>query len=176
MRAAFALHHRMHEPALQFQPVVALLLQIRDGVLAKKFRRDVLRRSFARERLHAALAKLEHVPVIVGTRPGATLAIEPVLLVYREPAAEPAANPHLTQRKLCAADNRGQARGDLVRFGDFGPACFGWRLGSGCVVRRFFRFHFDAVVIKRITSRRQSALIGNEMTCGDFGDVLLLVL
>ena len=48
VRRASALHHWMHQTALQLEPVVALLLQISDGVLVEKLRRDLLLRRFTR--------------------------------------------------------------------------------------------------------------------------------
>ena len=42
MRRSLALHHRMHQPALLLQPVIALLAQLVDRVRAEEFRRRVL--------------------------------------------------------------------------------------------------------------------------------------
>ena len=90
MSRAFALHHRMDQPALQLQPVVCLLLQVSDRVLTKKFRTDMLFCRLAGQRFDAVLAKLKQVSIFVWTWPGAALAIKSVLFVNLEPIADPA--------------------------------------------------------------------------------------
>src|SRR2546430_13522888 len=99
MRGAGAFHHRMDEPALQLEPVIALLLQVGDRVLTKKFGTDVFLRRLARQRFNAVLAKLEQMSIFIRARPGAALAIEAVLLVNFDPIFD-------------AARETGLARGD----------------------------------------------------------------
>ena len=48
MGAASAFDHRMHQAALQLQPVIRLHLQIGDRMLAEKFRCDLLPGRLAR--------------------------------------------------------------------------------------------------------------------------------
>src|SRR5438105_4369431 len=100
MRRAFLFHHRMNEPALQFEPVVGLLAQIRDRMLAKEFRTDVLLGRLARQRFDAVLTKFEQMSIFVRTWPGAALAIESIFFVNLEPIFDPARETCLARRKF----------------------------------------------------------------------------
>src|SRR5882762_6982250 len=96
MRRAFTFYHRMNQPTLQLEPVIGLLLQIRDRMLAQEFWTDLLLRCFAGQRFDAVLAKLEQMSITVRIRPGAALAIEAVLLVDLQPTLNAAPEPGFT--------------------------------------------------------------------------------
>ena len=100
MSRAFAFHHRMNEPALQLEPVIGSVAQIGDRMLAKKFRTNLFFRRLAGQRFDAVLAKLEQMSIFVRARPGAALAIEPVLLVNLEPIRDAARKSRLARREL----------------------------------------------------------------------------
>ena len=100
MSRAFAFHHRMNEPALQLEPVIALLLHVGDRMFAKKFRTNVFPRRLAGQRFDAVLAKLEDVSIFIRTRPGAALAIESVLLVNFDPILDAAREASLARGEL----------------------------------------------------------------------------
>src|SRR5207245_7771345 len=100
MRAAGAFHHRMNNAALQLQPMIGLLLQIRNRVLTKKFRTDVLLRRLTGQRFHAVLTKLEQVSIFIRTWPGAALAIESVLLIDLEPILDAASETGFARREF----------------------------------------------------------------------------
>src|SRR5687767_5864376 len=107
-------HHRVNQPALQLQPVVALPPQLRDRMLAEKFGRDLLLCRFTSEGLNAVLAKLEDAAVIVRARPRAALTIEPILLVDPEPITNPAGQTGFANGKAQTFGQRLYPRGHTM--------------------------------------------------------------
>src|ERR1700730_10371583 len=140
-----AFHHRMNKPALQLQPMITLLLQVSDRVLAKKFRTDVLPGRFARQRFNAVLAKLEQMSIAIGTWPGAALAIESVLLVDLEPISNTARETGLARGEFQTLHQSVHSRRDPIGRTQSRLRLFLRRLGSGSwnsgrIVRGVVRF------------------------------------
>ena len=107
-----AAHHRVHDPPLLAQPVVAVLGQLGDAVLGEERRLQQVPRRLLRHRLRAVLAELGVVPLVrVRVGPRAPLAVEPVDLV--EPG-QGARGPHHSHR-LDAALERHRHRRDPRR-------------------------------------------------------------
>src|SRR5256885_4581535 len=100
MRRGGAFDHGVNQSALQLEPVVGLLAQIGDRVFAKKFRTNLLLSRLARQRFDAVLTKLKQMSIFVGARPGAALAIEPVLFVYLEPISDATRETRLARREF----------------------------------------------------------------------------
>src|SRR5256885_484484 len=119
MRAADAFDHRMDEPALQLEPVIGLLLQIGDRVLAKKIRTNAFLRRLARQRFDSVLAKLEDVSIFIRTRPGAALAIESVLLVNFDPILDAARETGFASGELQTFVERVHSGRDPIRRAQF---------------------------------------------------------
>jgi hypothetical protein len=122
--AGMLLHHWMDQPPLQLQPVIAPLLELRDRVLAEKFRGNFFLRRFAGERFDAVLAKLEEVPIAVRARPGAALAIEAILLVNLDPIPHPARQACLANCEPQAFGQRPPPSGDPMRLAQLRPLGF----------------------------------------------------
>src|SRR4051812_524894 len=115
MRGAGMLDHWMKQTPLQLQPVVAALLQVGDGILAKKVRCDRFASCFARQRLDAILAKFKHMWIFVGARPGTALASETILLVDLEPISNAAAKAGLPDSEFQTLRHCPHPRGDAIR-------------------------------------------------------------
>src|SRR3546814_10337656 len=75
--------HRVGEPALVLEPVVAVARQLGDGVPGEQLRRGAVLRRFGGDCLGAVLAELEGGRV-VAVGPGAARAVEAVGLVGRQ--------------------------------------------------------------------------------------------
>ena len=115
MVGALTLHHRLRKSALLSEPEIALPSEIVDRVFAKEFRCDPLRRCFVGDCFGAVLAKLRHLPVVVGTRPGATLAIESRFFVDVQERLEPTCNSHFANREAGRLIHRRQSGRDRRR-------------------------------------------------------------
>src|SRR6478752_1199630 len=89
-------------------------------MLAKKIRREAFGRGFVGNGFCAVLAKLCDLPVAIGTRPGAALAIEPVLLVNVKQSFETARYSHLANGKPGGLDHCRQTGRYAGRVADFG--------------------------------------------------------
>src|SRR3977135_3242303 len=131
MRRARLLHHRMDEPALPPPPIIALLAYVRDLMFPEEFRSDVLPCRLTGQSFHPILAEFENVPVIVGTRPGAALAIESILLVHPQPGADCAGKTRLPHGEFDALGQRGHSRRDAMRLTQIRAFGFQRRLGAG---------------------------------------------
>ena len=127
MRRAFAFYHRMNQPTLQLEPVIGLLLQIRDRMLAEEFWTDLLLRCFAGQRFDAVLAKLEHVTIAIRIRPGATLAIEPIFFIDLEPIANGARKTRFARGEFQTFGEGVHSGRHPIRCAQFHlPLFFGW--------------------------------------------------
>src|SRR3546814_9593063 len=96
--------HRVGEPALVLEPVVAVARQLGDAVPGEQLRRGAVLRRFGGDGLGAVLAELEGGRV-VAVGPGAARAVEAVGLVGR-------------QQRLCAVHRYilfDQMFGDVAR-------------------------------------------------------------
>ena len=108
-------HHRVHEPALVAEPVVAALLQFGDRVLHEERRLHVLGGGLLRHCLRAVLTELRMVAhPRGGIGPGAALAVEPVDLVELEQRLGRPPVPHRLDAALHRdCDGRRSRRGAL---------------------------------------------------------------
>src|SRR5580658_2557642 len=70
-------HHGRSQASLLIEPIVRFSRQICDRILCEEVRPDALLRGLVGHGLGAVLAKLKSLPVLVGTRPCTTLAVEP---------------------------------------------------------------------------------------------------
>src|SRR5436190_6291481 len=114
MRGAGMLDHWMEQTPLQLEPVVGSLLQIGDGILAKKIRCDRFAGCFARQPLDAILAKFKHMWIFIGARPSTALAREARPLVDLEPISNAAAQARLPGSEFQTLRHRPHPRRDAI--------------------------------------------------------------
>src|ERR1700693_1710868 len=88
-------YHRRSQTALLVKPVIRLRRQLFDRILREELRRNALLRGLVGHRLRAVLAELEDLPLLVRTRPSATLAIKPGHLVDLQKRLRSANRTHI---------------------------------------------------------------------------------
>src|SRR5882672_8474156 len=98
--------------------------------------------------LDAVLAEFEDVPVIVGARPGAALAIEPIFLVHLQPGADATRETGLTESKFQALRQRGHSRRHAMRLTQRSASRFLRRLCAGSR-RQIFQMRISARSARR---------------------------
>ena len=126
--AALTEQQRLAQPPLRVEPLVGLRGEGLDRPFGEEVGADDPVHPFVRDRLRAVLAELEAVPLAVGGRPGAALAVEPVLLIDLEEGPHRLPHTHLRQRDPERAGDRGQA-GRRPRWGaDLGEVILDRRL------------------------------------------------
>src|SRR5260370_16973332 len=91
------LHHRFGKTTLLIQPVVGTSRQVRNRVLPKEIASNSLVREFVRDGLCSVFTKLEDLPLLVRTRPGAALAIESLFLINVGHCARSPNRPHFAK-------------------------------------------------------------------------------
>src|SRR5260370_6991922 len=88
------LHHRFGKTTLLIQPVVGTSRQVRNRVFPKEIASNSLAREFVRDGLSSVFTKLEDLPLLLRTRPGAALAIESLFLINVGHSARAPNRPH----------------------------------------------------------------------------------
>ena len=131
VRRARAQHHRLRQPPLRVEPVVALRREFGHRMVLEKLRGDPLQRRLVRHGLRPVLAKLKRMPLAVRARPRAALAVEAVLLVHLEQQLRPAHRAHCAQRDLRRDAHRREPGRGRARRAQRGAGEFDGRLGRG---------------------------------------------
>ena len=102
-------HHRMREPPLLAEPVIALSGKLRHAVAGKELRRRARRRTLLGDRLDAVLAELEGAAAVVRVRPGAARTVVALELVELPQELRAAQRPGLPGGVADGSDHSGQA-------------------------------------------------------------------
>src|SRR6266496_692648 len=128
MIAAFAQDHRMSDPTLLIEPVVGLLRKLGNIPLLEKLRRGALCCGFIRDVLGPFFAELEMRAFTVRFGPGATGAVNSLLLIQLQKSARASHDTHLTECVFRRSNCRGHSPGDFADWFDLGPRRFFRRL------------------------------------------------
>ena len=107
----------MRQPPLLPEPPVVVAVQLGDRVLGEEGGADATDRRLFGDGLGAVLAELGDVPFVL-FGPGASGAVEPVLLVDLQQGLRGARDPHLVDRDLQGVQHRRDADRNLLGLRD----------------------------------------------------------
>ena len=118
MRCSRFLDHRVSDPALLAQPVLAVPVKLGDAVVGEELRSRPRRRGFLCDRLGAVFTELGRVPLArIRVRPGTTHAIEAVDLIEVAQGTRGPPRPHVLHRAFQGHSHTGNPSRTVVRLG-----------------------------------------------------------